>query len=195
MTKQQTEALPDGMVPWAIEAWRRREVQMIGAAISTRDWHGVENAYNRLRDKIDAALSLPAREVSGERAADYGPECNCGQVVGTHITAHYSHCAWREWAELNGAICQPGSTWKYTRPALATTPALREKLEADLVEVVKRLSALSTAAYEYAGNYLLDERDSPELCRGYPNQHERIVALFEQIEEADATLAKLDRSA
>lgn len=70
-----------------------------------------------------------------------------------------------------------------------------EKLEADLVEVVKRLSALSTAAYEYAGNYLLDERDSPELCRGYPNQHERIVALFEQIEEADATLAKLDRSA
>lgn len=34
---------------------RRREVQAIGAAISTRDWHAVEQAYNSLRDKLDRA--------------------------------------------------------------------------------------------------------------------------------------------
>jgi len=35
---------------------RRREVQMLGAALSKRDWHEMENAYNQLRDKIDAKL-------------------------------------------------------------------------------------------------------------------------------------------
>lgn len=34
---------------------RKREVQAIGAAISTQSWHGVEVAYNQLRDKMDAA--------------------------------------------------------------------------------------------------------------------------------------------
>ena len=52
-----------------------------------------------------------------------------------------------------------------------------------------RLSALSTAAYDYAGNYLLDERDDPDLCAMFPNQHERIVALFDAIEEANASLS------
>ncbi len=51
MSNEQTEALV---------AWRRREIQMIGAAISTRDWHGVETAYNQLRDKIDTALATPS---------------------------------------------------------------------------------------------------------------------------------------
>lgn len=35
--------------------WRRGEVQAIGAAISTRSWHAAEQAYNGLRDKMDAA--------------------------------------------------------------------------------------------------------------------------------------------
>lgn len=50
-----------------LEALRRREVQMMGAAISTRNWHDMESAYNQLRDKVDAELgrlrrlaSLPA---------------------------------------------------------------------------------------------------------------------------------------
>lgn len=34
---------------------RRREVQAIGAAISTRNWHSLETAYNSLRDKLDRA--------------------------------------------------------------------------------------------------------------------------------------------
>ena len=34
--------------------WRRREMQAIGAAISTRSWHELERAYNQLRDKMDA---------------------------------------------------------------------------------------------------------------------------------------------
>jgi len=38
-----------------LHALRRREVQAIGAAISCRDWHGVEQAYNRIRDALDNA--------------------------------------------------------------------------------------------------------------------------------------------
>lgn len=44
-----------------LEALRRREVQMMGAAISTRSWHDMETAYNQLRDKIDAELSRRRR--------------------------------------------------------------------------------------------------------------------------------------
>ena len=40
------------------KGWRRREVQAIGAAISTRNWHSLETAYNQLRDKMDAAERL-----------------------------------------------------------------------------------------------------------------------------------------
>lgn len=35
--------------------WRRREMQRIGAAISTRNWPALEQAYNELRDKMDRA--------------------------------------------------------------------------------------------------------------------------------------------
>lgn len=44
-----------------IEVAQRREIQMIGAAISLRDWHGVETAFNELRDRL-AALSRPLDE-------------------------------------------------------------------------------------------------------------------------------------
>lgn len=43
--------------PLDLATLRRREVQMMGAAISTRNWHDMENAYNQLRDKIDAELT------------------------------------------------------------------------------------------------------------------------------------------
>lgn len=43
-----------------LEGARRREVQAIGAAISTRSWHDAETAYNALRDKMDAVLHQPA---------------------------------------------------------------------------------------------------------------------------------------
>ena len=45
----------DKMLPEQAHGWRRKEVQAIGAAISNRDWHAVEAAYNALRDKMDAA--------------------------------------------------------------------------------------------------------------------------------------------
>jgi len=35
---------------------RQREVQMMGAAISVRSWRQMEDAYNKLRDKIDREL-------------------------------------------------------------------------------------------------------------------------------------------
>jgi len=47
---------PLGMTELDLTALRRREVQMMGAAISTRSWHDMENAYNQLRDKIDREL-------------------------------------------------------------------------------------------------------------------------------------------
>lgn len=34
---------------------RRREVQALGAALSCRNWHMMETAYNSLRDKLDRA--------------------------------------------------------------------------------------------------------------------------------------------
>jgi hypothetical protein len=45
-----------------ITDWRRREVQAIGAAISTRNWHTLETSYNSLRDKMDRRLALYALE-------------------------------------------------------------------------------------------------------------------------------------
>lgn len=40
-----------------LEIGRRREIQMIGAAISTRNWHDAENGYNQIRDRIDRLLT------------------------------------------------------------------------------------------------------------------------------------------
>lgn len=48
------EALED------IGDWRQREVQAIGAAISTRNWHSLEAAYNSLRDKMDRSKTRQA---------------------------------------------------------------------------------------------------------------------------------------
>lgn len=71
--------------------------------------------------------------------------------------------------------------------------AMRNAIEGllDRVEAGEAaLRTLATAAYEYAGNYLLDERDDPELCAMFPNCHERVVALFEAIELADSLQQK-----
>lgn len=47
--------------PIDLASLRQREVQMMGAAISTRSWHDMESAYNQLRDKIDAELTRQHR--------------------------------------------------------------------------------------------------------------------------------------
>lgn len=71
-----SEALPPSPTPtmaedpahgariWAdvlaeVEAWRQREVQALGAALSRRNWHEMETAYNELRDKMDRHLGTP----------------------------------------------------------------------------------------------------------------------------------------
>ena len=41
-----------------VERLRRDEVQAIGAALSLRDWHKLEQAYNALRDKMDHHIAL-----------------------------------------------------------------------------------------------------------------------------------------
>lgn len=53
---------------------RRREVQALGAALSCRNWHMMETAYNSLRDKLDnagfhigAASTAEAASGAGER--------------------------------------------------------------------------------------------------------------------------------
>lgn len=43
--------------PHPLQAIRQVQVQAIGAAISRRNWHDCEAAYNQLRDRIDAALA------------------------------------------------------------------------------------------------------------------------------------------
>ena len=57
-TKERATGNPE---PLNLESLRRREVQMMGAAISTRSWHDIESAYNQLRDKIDAELTRQHR--------------------------------------------------------------------------------------------------------------------------------------
>lgn len=42
-----------------LTAWRQREVQALGAAISNRSWHALETAYNTLRDKMDTIIHQP----------------------------------------------------------------------------------------------------------------------------------------
>lgn len=43
--------------PHPLQAIRQVQVQAIGAAISRRNWHDCEAAYNQVRDRIDAALA------------------------------------------------------------------------------------------------------------------------------------------
>ena len=52
--------------------WRRGEVQAIGAAISNRSWHAVEQAYNALRDKMDTAGCWHASAALSHGEADRG---------------------------------------------------------------------------------------------------------------------------
>ena len=40
-----------------LKAIRQREVQMLGAGLSKRNWHETEDAYNQLRDKIVGVLT------------------------------------------------------------------------------------------------------------------------------------------
>jgi hypothetical protein len=45
---------------------RQRELQLMGAAISRRDWHAMETAYNQGRDRLDALLIRMDRESTPE---------------------------------------------------------------------------------------------------------------------------------
>jgi hypothetical protein len=44
-----------------LELLRRREVQMMGAAISIRSWHDLETAYNAGRDRLDRVIGENTR--------------------------------------------------------------------------------------------------------------------------------------
>jgi hypothetical protein len=59
-----------------LELLRRREVQMIGAAISTRNWHDLETAYNAGRDRLDRVISEHIR-FNRLAAAGNVRECTC----------------------------------------------------------------------------------------------------------------------
>lgn len=47
---------PLGVEEIDLDLMRKREVQAMGAALSTRNWHDMEAAYNQLRDKVDREL-------------------------------------------------------------------------------------------------------------------------------------------
>lgn len=67
------DAVPAGEVlKQQAHEWRRVEVQAIGAAISTRSWHAVEQAYNALRDKMDTAGCWHASAALSHGEADRG---------------------------------------------------------------------------------------------------------------------------
>lgn len=69
---------------------RRREVQMLGAALSLRDWHSTEVAYDQLRDRIDNEI-IPAAFVThtfplGTRVTKIKGSSWTGRVVGYYST-------------------------------------------------------------------------------------------------------------
>jgi hypothetical protein len=77
----------------AMEALRQREVQMLGAALSRRNWHDVETAYNQLRDKIDAMLmaerrarTILARYNSRRDEQGEGALKEIADMMGKHVT-------------------------------------------------------------------------------------------------------------
>ena len=47
---------PLGVEEIDLDLMRKREVQAMGAALSTRNWHDMETAYNQLRDKVDREI-------------------------------------------------------------------------------------------------------------------------------------------
>lgn len=70
---------------------RRREVQALGAALSCRNWHMMETAYNSLRDKLDRA----GFTVAGPRP-DAATPANGKQVERAR--------PFREWHEDHGDV-------------------------------------------------------------------------------------------
>ena len=89
-----------------LEALRKREVQMMGAALSTRNWHNMENAYNQLRDKIDAELGRRFRvsRHSAEPAAS------------AWIVGNGNRTRWRRWIDGTPTwIASRDHATRYTR--------------------------------------------------------------------------------
>lgn len=104
-----------------LETLRRRETQMLGAAISLRNWQEVEAAYNQLRDRQDgpiaAALRTPApahgggdvvalRSITEEIA---GGGCTCGAFYRKAGVAQCLPCRAREalQAQPTASTAQP----------------------------------------------------------------------------------------
>lgn len=107
-----------------LEALRRREVQMMGAAISTRSWHDMENAYNQLRDKVDAELTRRTIESrSPSETAEVEPVAlkDCPFCGGKAYFAPVGNGIWCDGCEVemhggpNGA--SPNENWNRRPPA------------------------------------------------------------------------------
>jgi hypothetical protein len=90
-----TNVLPDARAQTLAEQahdWRKREVQAIGAAISTRSWHAVEQAYNSLRDKMDRAGCWNAPEEATPPASNpIDPAVSGLQPVAGHAEGCGAH--------------------------------------------------------------------------------------------------------
>jgi len=54
-----TPTLSPAVVTEEIQNLRQREFQMMGAAISRRNWHELEAAYNAGRDRLDRNIIIP----------------------------------------------------------------------------------------------------------------------------------------
>lgn len=115
---------------------RKREVQAIGAAISTQSWHGVEVAYNQLRDKMDAAGAwheprLASQADQGWRTIDSAPKDGTailGLITGSDLphTIRFVRQKWLiAWDAYDlSAECDAPTHWM---PLLATHPQPSQK--------------------------------------------------------------------
>jgi len=139
MTSSPTPAvLPDARASLEQQAheWRKNEVQAIGAAISNRSWHAVEQAYNSLRDKMDRAgcwwppkptppasdAAVPAGRLRSWRGGDAAPaDWDGGPVVlrdGGILTEEKNGCPfyWNHTPDMDG-YKESGDIIAYTAAA------------------------------------------------------------------------------
>lgn len=120
-----------------LEILRRREIQMMGAAISTRSWHDMEAAYNAGRDRLDALL------ITIDRARSRLPLPNEGVEI-ARIVGWIEEAIAR--AKKHGGtegVWLFASQWAAVRACLAPSPRSRQGVReeaaarAALTEIVR----------------------------------------------------------
>lgn len=140
---------------------RRREVQAIGAAISNQSWHGVEQAYNSLRDKMDRAGAWHEPTKSPSQPVEE-PTAKGDRVAGLmreRFEAH-KHEKWDGFTADNLMIRLLNIALREYRLVEPSQPVVAEAPPADVVALV--IAARQIMDRGYVSTSIEEERDDAE---------------------------------